>query len=108
MKFTQQEDDVILSKISQSPTNLQFAFENAARELEGRDRKSCEQRYYNTLRKKDPVHSLATANGFAVNIKNTPMKADEGYDLRKEIMMDILSKMTKKEKKEVISIILKL
>jgi len=104
-KYTTKDDQVIIDKISKYPTNIDFACTEAAAEL-GRSRGGVLQRYYSTLKKGNPVTSLATTQGYVVNVKNTPIAKDTGEDLRMEIMMDILKKMNRNQKKQVLSIIL--
>lgn len=108
MKYTQEEKDIIKNNISKYPTNLEFAFAESEKELVGRTRKGIMLQYYAVIRKEKPIMSLATQQGFTVNIKNTPMSKDDKVDLKREIMMDILTKMTKSEKRQVLNIILEL
>ena len=105
--YTQQEINTIINCVSKYPTNLSIAFKEAS-EIINRTEKGIIQCYYNKIKKTTPVHSLATQNGYVVNVKNTPTPKDESHELRLSLVKDILKKMSRNEKKEVLSIILNL
>jgi len=81
-RYTKQEDQLIIEKISKYPSNLDFACSEAANEL-GRSRGGVLYRYHTVLKKSKPIHSLATNQGFKVNVKNTQMKIDDSQDLKR-------------------------
>lgn len=105
--WTQQNINLLIANVSNNPTNLSYAFELTANEI-GKNKDTVSKWYYNNIRKNQPVISLATSKGYLVNTKNTPIPKDTTIELRMEIMKDILSKMSPKERKEVVKIILNL
>ena len=107
MSWNQQNINLLIDNISRNPTNLNHAFNLTANEI-GKSTWAVAKWYYNNLRNSEPVVSLATKHGFSVNTKNTPIAKDTSIELRMEIMKDILSKMSPKERKEVVKIILNL
>ena len=107
MSWTQQNVNLLISNISKYPTNLNHAFLLTANEI-GKNKDTVSKWYYNNIKNKQAVMSIATKQGFSVNTKNSPIKHDTTVELRMEIMKDILSKMSPKERKEVVKIILQL
>lgn len=106
--WTQQEIDTLIANVSKYPTNLTFAFKEASKELD-RGFKGVMQKYYSLKKDNDtPMLSLATTKGYVVNTKNSPIKKETSIQLRMEIMKDILSKISPKERKEIVKIILEL
>jgi hypothetical protein len=105
--YTQQEINTIINCVSKYPTNLKLAFTEASNLLDRRP-ETISGYYYYRLKKEQPIHSLATQNGYVVNVKNTPTPKDESHELRLSLVKDILKKMSRNEKKEVLSIILNL
>lgn len=107
MSWNQQNINLLTNNISKYPTNLNYAFELTANEI-GKSKDAVSKWYYNNIRNKQAVMSIATKQGFSVNTKNSPIKHDTTIELRMEIMKDILSKMSPRERKEVVKIILQL
>lgn len=74
-RYTLKEDQIILLYVKKYPTNLSYAFEKAADRLPLRDKRGCEQRYYNKLR--DNMNTYITCGskrGFTSNVKNNPRR----------------------------------
>ena len=107
MSWNQQNINLLTNNISKYPTNLNYAFELTANEI-GKNKDAVAKWYYNNIRNKQAVMSIATKQGFSVNTKNSPIKKDTTIELRMEIMKDILSKMSPRERKEVVKLILQL
>ena len=107
MSWTQQNINLLIDNVSKNPTNLGHAFQLTANTI-GKSRDSVSKWYYNNIKNKRAVISIATKHGYSVNTKNSPIKHDTTIELRMEIMKDILSKMSPKERKEVVKIILQL
>ena len=107
MSWDQQKINLLIANVSNNPTNLSYAFKLTAAEI-GKNYEAVTKYYYNNIKKNQAVISLATKQGYTVNTKNTPIPKDTTLDLRMEIMKDILNKMSPKERKEVVKIILNL
>lgn len=107
MSWNQQNINLLITNVSNNPTNLSYAFKLTAEAI-GKKPDAVNKYYYNNIRKKQAVMSIASKEGFTVNTKNTPIKRDTTIELRMEIMKDILSKMSPRERKEVVKIILQL
>jgi hypothetical protein len=93
--------------VSKNPTNLGYAFNLTANAI-GKSKDTVSKWYYNNIRKKQAVISVATKHGYSVNTKNSPIVKDTTIELRMEIMKDILTKMSPKERKEIVKLILNL
>ena len=74
IRFTQEEDLVILRELQQYPDNLTYGLLKAAEVLTGRSLKSVKNRYYNTLRNSEDFMAVTCGSkeGFTHNVKNTP------------------------------------
>ena len=107
MSWTQQNISLLIDNVSKNPTNLNHAFQLTSNVI-GKSRDSVSKWYYNNIKKKQAVISVATKHGFSVNTKNTLIVKDTSIELRMEIMKDILTKMSLKERKEVVKLILNL
>jgi len=107
MSWNQQNINLLIDNVSKNPTNLGYAFNLTANAI-GKSKESVSKWYYNNIKKKQAVISIATKHGFSVNTKNTPMVKDTSIELRMDIMKDILTKMSPKERKEVVKLILNL
>jgi hypothetical protein len=107
MSWNQQNINLLIDNVSKNPTNLGYAFNLTANAI-GKSKESVSKWYYNNIRKKQAVISVATKHGYSVNIKNSPIIKDATIELRMEIMKDILTKMSSKERKEVVKLILNL
>ena len=104
-QFTPEEDAVIIKKIQESPNNITYATELAAREL-NRTPKSVYGRYYSKL-KKDPsvvAHSLSSPKGYVNNIKNTPRPVEEDNGTPFETILENFSRLTRKQAKIIFDI----
>jgi len=107
MSWNQQNINLLIDNVSKNPTNLGYAFNLTANAI-GKSKDSVSKWYYNNIRKKQAVISVATKHGYSVNTKNSPIVKDTTIELRMEIMKDILTKMSSKERKEVVKLILNL
>ena len=70
VRYTPEEDLIIISKIKEYPTNLTHAFEEAALIL-NRDKRAVNFRWYNTLKKRGNILTTGSQSGFSSNVKNT-------------------------------------
>jgi hypothetical protein len=107
MSWNQQNINLLIDNVSKNPTNLGYAFNLTANAI-GKNKDTVSKWYYNNIRKKQAVISVATKHGYSVNTKNSPIVKDTTIELRMEIMKDILTKMSPKERKEVVKLILNL
>lgn len=71
MKYTKEEDLIIMKEIKKNPQNIVSCCENASKILKNRTTKSIYVRYYNFLKKKYNILSVGSSKGFSKNnIKN--------------------------------------
>ena len=68
-KYTLEEDQVIVESVQNNPTNLRKAFEEASKRL-NKSYSAVASRYYNAIRKKEPIMFLATRRQLVPNAKN--------------------------------------
>lgn len=74
MRFSTQDQEVIVKHVKVNSSNLSLAFAGAAEEL-GRSAKSVCQHYYKYLRPTlSRLYSTKQNNHFKINIKNTPRR----------------------------------
>jgi hypothetical protein len=107
MNWTQQNINLLIDNVSKNPTNLGYAFTLTADAI-GKNKDTVSKWYYNNVKKKQAVISVSTKHGYTINTKNTPIVKDATIELRMEIMKGILSKMSSKERKEIVKLILNL
>lgn len=65
-RWTPQEDAILISCINQCPGNNAKAFRMAEEQLEGRDFKSCGNRWYKVLSKNPHVNNMAISGNHAI------------------------------------------
>jgi len=107
MSWTQQNINLLIDNVSKNPTNLGHAFQLTSNVI-GKSKDTISKYYYNNIKNKQAVISMATKNGFTVNTKNTRIVKDVESEMRLDIMKSILTKMTIDQRKEVVKIILQL
>jgi len=107
MSWTQQNISLLIDNVSKNPTNLNHAFQLTSNVI-GKSKESVSKWYYNNIKNKQAVISMATKQGFTVNTKNTRIVKDVESEMRLDIMKSILTKMTVNERKEIVKIILQL
>lgn len=109
-RYTKREEEVIIDLIRQYPTNLKYAFEQAAERL-GRDAMSISSKWYGDIRKNPEYKGLITTGsekGFSNNVKNVFAKDGEAPEQNLssfQILIQDMLKLTKREK-EIIKAIL--
>ena len=75
--YTAEEDAIIINKVKDYPTNLSYAFSEAAILLPHRGRNNIQARWYQVLKKKDTVAvSVGSVRGFTKNSKNNKRNED--------------------------------
>ncbi len=73
-----EEENIVLNNVKKFPDNLRESFRLSEKELEDRNLKSIEQKYYQSIRAKHPhIISIGSAIGFTgKNVKNRANKSD--------------------------------
>lgn len=106
LRYTPEEDALILQRIRETPNNIKYACDIAAREL-GRDGDAVNARYYGHLRKvpANNVHTLSSTEGHIVNIKNTPRPKDADTSSTFEHILENMSSLTDRQKRIIISLL---
>lgn len=77
--YTAEEDAIIISKVKESPTNLQHAFSEAAILLPNRGKDNITAHWYQVLKKKSNTSvavSVGSSRGFTHNSKNVKRNED--------------------------------
>ena len=69
-RWTNEEEQVLLSQVRQNPGNLSRAFRNTSN-ITGRSTHSCEQRWYGKVRHSETVFMTIGTNAMSVNSKNS-------------------------------------
>ena len=77
IRFTKEDEKIILKQVELYPTNLRHAFSEAANLLEGRDWKSIQYRYYKVLRPDREV-KVITCGSKAAGTQNVKNLARDG------------------------------
>lgn len=107
--WTSYEENAILHYVKSYPNNLQFAFEEASKELSNRTPKAIGVRYYKILKQKTTVMSVVTASGRSTlnNQKNMPrdLKGILSQEDQLNIILDTLKKMSRQNKKKVVEVL---
>lgn len=72
IRFTSEDDKIILKQVELYPTNLRHAFTEAAKLLPERNWRSVQYRYYSNLRPDVDVKAITCGSkaGFTQNVKN--------------------------------------
>jgi len=108
-RFTIKENDTIITCIKNNPTNLQYAFEVAAK-LNGRSVKATENHWYRCL-KEETTSSIVAAGslkGYKKNTKNTLRINGIMPEVELEpylVVVQELLKLSKKERKIIIALL---
>lgn len=102
--WTDEDNQVLLSKISNWPTNHQQAFREAAAEL-GRTAGACGAHYRDIMNKPNPPHMLAVASNTGIRVLNkrvTPMpKKAKTEEMRLEVWKDITDSIKDSNKRKL-------
>ena len=108
--WTKHESNVILDCVKSYPSNLAFAFEQASTELPGRTTRAISVQYYNNLPNQSTALSLMSSKGVATlgNQKNSrrDLKQDLTTEQQVEIIMGMIQKLNREDKKSVVKTIL--
>ena len=108
--WTKHEGNVILDCIKSYPSNLSFAFEQASAELPGRTARAISVQYYKKLRNESTALSVMSSKGVATlgNQKNSrrDLKQDLSTEQQVEIIMGMIQKLNRDDKKAVVKTIL--
>ena len=68
-RWTNEEDQVIISQVRKSPSNLARAFKNAETKLINRSFCSISQRYYRSIRLNSKIFITVSSNSVSTNTK---------------------------------------
>lgn len=108
--WTKHEGNVILDCVKSYPSNLSFAFEQASAELSGRTARAISVQYYKKLRNEGTALSVMSSKGVATlgNQKNSrrDLKQDLSTEQQVEIIMAMIQKLNRDDKKAVVKTIL--
>lgn len=76
--YTKREDEIIINEVKNYPTNLLFAFKQAAPKLPERNAHSISMHWYQKLRKNDNTKAVTCGSekGFTQNVKNVHVNDD--------------------------------
>lgn len=98
--YTEHEDSIIKREVVNSPDNLTEGFKKASKII-GREWKSIANHYYVVLREKDDeLFNLTSSSKRVTNTKNRPVQQVSGF---KELVIQVLTSMPEKERKEVLT-----
>lgn len=108
--WTKHEGNVVLDCVKSYPSNLAFAFEQAAAELPGRTPRAISVQYYKNLRNQSTALAVMSSKGVATlgNQKNSrrDLKQELTTEQQVEIIMGMIQKLNREEKKAVVKTIL--
>ena len=90
-RWTNDEEQVIISKVRQYPNNLTKAFREASVELERSERAIC-QHWYNVIRNNEIVFMTIGSKTKNINTKNT---IQGGYDNTEKVKVSIWRRILK-------------
>jgi len=99
-RFSIEDDQVIISYIKKSPTNLRNAIEQAAEEISA-DFKSVENRYYNSIKKNHTIITCGSSAGMSSNVKNSIRKEGEIFNPKLKPHVVILKQLLDLPDKEL-------
>lgn len=99
IRYSKQEDRIIMKLVGAYPANLQYAFELAASQLKGRKAGAIENRYYRVLKESGSKElMLVSRNGhMPANVKVMKRPKDNG-SIALEVAEKALSRLTREEK----------
>lgn len=99
-RFTTLEDTIIISCISNNPTNLKHAFQEASTQLPSRNPETICAYWYRVLRHGDNVVCTGSSIGFKSNTKNTPRVDGVMPEVELQPYLVVLQELLKLSKKE--------
>lgn len=104
--YTDADDDVIIEMISRYPSNLGFAFEEAAKILK-RSASGINNYYYRDLKKRRNAVALITTEGAMMNTKATkrPPTRKKGLSAL-DVAIVAVQSMDAEERKELLRVIM--
>jgi hypothetical protein len=112
LNWTKQESNVIIDCVKSYPSNLSFAFEQAATELPQRTAKSIAVQYYKNLRNQTTALAVMSSKGIATlgNQKNSrrDLKQELSTEDQIEIILGMIKKLKRDEKKSIVKAIFNL
>jgi hypothetical protein len=105
-RYAKEEDDVIIEMISRYPSNLGFAFNEAAKVL-GRSESGIANYYYRHLKNKRNAVALVTTEGAMMNVKQArrPKTRRQGLSAL-EVAIIAVKNMSVEERKELLRAIM--
>lgn len=110
LNWTKHEGNVILDCVKSYPSNLSFAFEQAASELPGRTTRAISVQYYKNLRNQGTALAVMSSKGVATlgNQKNSrrDLKQELSTEQQVEIILGMIQKLKREDKKAVVKTIL--
>lgn len=108
--WTKHESNVILDCVKSYPSNLSFAFEQASAELPGRTPRAISVQYYKKLRNESTALSVMSSKGVATlgNQKNSrrDLKQELSVEQQVEIILAMIKKLNRNEKRKVVEVVL--
>lgn len=108
--WTKHESNVILDCVKSYPSNLSFAFEQAAAELPGRTTRAISVQYYKNLRNESTALAVMSSKGIATlgNQKNArrDLKQELSVEQQLDIILAMIKKLNRNEKKKVVEVVL--
>lgn len=104
--YTDADDDVIIEMISRYPSNLGFAFQEAAKILK-RGAGGISNYYYRELKKRRNAVALITTEGTMMNVKQTKRPTTRRSALSAlEVAIVAVQSMDAEERKELLRVIM--
>lgn len=109
IKFTEEEDAIIIAKVKEFPTNLRNAFKEVSNLLENRTLNDVENRWYRCLRPNTNINALTIVSKHGASHNRKNVKRDKlGLMPDPEIravdnLMKILLEMAKEDREKIIN-----
>ena len=106
VRYTEAADALILQKIRETPNNIKYACDMAARQL-GRNGDAISARYYGYLRKnpENKTYVLSSPEGHVNNTKNTPRPKDYDSSATFEGILENIHTLSDRQKRIIISLL---
>lgn len=109
--WTDQEDEILLRQIRETPNNLTYSFDQVKIQLKGRSADAIGLRWYHVL-KDNPnvgaIFGMITAKGAIANTKNMRRPEKKGSNWTMNVAEMAISKLTMKQRLEVIEKIMQM
>lgn len=110
LSWSREDQNIVLSAVKQYPNNLRAAFEKAAVSMPERTIGAISAYYYSKLRHEGTVMTVVSSSGISTlgNQKNArrDLKQELSVEQQLDIILAMIKKLNRNEKKKVVEVML--